>query len=192
MSNNMTQTSMRGVSQMTVGRFTYGVENIITHFPHEGSNLHIGSFCSIARNMTIFLGGDHRTDWISTFPFGHIYQNELSGLGIDGHPASKGSVVIGNDVWAGMTVTIMSGICIGDGAIIAANTHVVKDVPAYSIVGGNPSKVIKQRFSDEIIDMLLQLKWWDLPLDVINQIVPKLCSQPDKDFLKQLISTYNP
>ena len=137
-----------------------------------------------------FLGGNHRTDWITTFPFGHIYQDELGGTDILGHPATKGDVVIGNDVWIGSGVSIMSGINVGNGAVISANACVTKDVAPYNIVAGNPAKSVKQRFDDEIVDILLRLKWWDLPLDDIKNITRILSSKPDKSILVELISTY--
>lgn len=84
------------------------------------------------------MGGNHRTDWLTTYPFGHIHKDIFTNFSGVGHPATKGSVVIGNDVWIGTNVTIMSGVSIGDGAVIANNSHVVKDVLPYSIVGGNP------------------------------------------------------
>lgn len=156
----------------------------------EGAALRIGSFCSIASSITIFLGGNHRTDWITTFPFGHIFQDELGGENIIGHPSSNGDVVIGNDVWVGSGVTIMSRVSIGDGAVLSANAHVVKDVMPYEIVGGNPAKTLKQRFQSDIIDLLLKLKWWDLPLEDIRGISHHLCFQPARDLLVHLITKY--
>ena len=107
-----------------------------------------------------------------------------------GHPSTKGDVVIGNDVWIGSGATIMSGIHIGDGAVVSANACVVKDVPPYHIVGGNPSKSLKQRFEDDIVEILLRLNWWDLPLEDIKLINKILSSKPDKAILIELISTY--
>jgi acetyltransferase-like isoleucine patch superfamily enzyme len=179
-----------GRSPISIGRFTYGTENLKIEQWNEGAALSIGAFCSIAPNITIFLGGNHRTDWITTFPFGHIYQDALGGTNIIGHPATKGDIVIGNDVWIGAGVTIMSGLTIGDGAVLSANSCVVKDVPPYHIVGGNPAKLIKQRFNIDIIDILLQLKWWDLPLDNIKNITQILSSKPDRGELLELLKTY--
>jgi acetyltransferase-like isoleucine patch superfamily enzyme len=191
MNNDVTRTGVMGESQISVGRFTYGFENISIRQWNEGAALKIGSFCSLANNINIFLGGNHRTDWITTFPFGHIFQDELGGEDILGHPSTKGDVIIGNDVWIGSGVTIMSGIKIGDGAVISANACVVKDVLPYHIVGGNPAKLIKQRFDNEIIDSLLVLKWWDLPVSNIKNISKKLCSKPDNELLLELISFYS-
>jgi len=179
-----------GKSLITVGRFTYDMENISVVEYGEGASLKIGSFCSIASSVTIFLGGNHRLDWITTFPFGHVFQEELGGEDIKGHPATNGDVIIGNDVWIGRGATIMSGVTIGDGAVIAANAHVVKNVMAYEIVGGNPAKVIRNRFSNEIKALLLKLAWWDLPLDVIKTISKDLSVAPDIDGLKKLLAVH--
>ena len=131
-----------------------------TSVADEKSNLVIGSFCSIATNVRIFLGGNHKSQRPSTW----IYVE-------DDIPAieSNGDVVIGNDVWIGFGATIMSGVTIGDGAIIAANALVAKDVPPYAIVGGNPAKVIKYRFTEEQIGRLMKIQWWDWEESLITQ-----------------------
>ena len=178
------------MSPISIGRFTYGFENISIRQWNEGAALNIGAFCSISSNTTIFLGGNHRTDWITTFPFGHIFQSELGGENIKGHPTTNGDVKIGDDVWIGAGVTIMSGLTIGSGAVLSANAHVIKDVLPYEIVGGNPAKTLKKRFEDETIDLLLELKWWNLPLEVIKEITQDLCSQPTKELLVMLIDKY--
>ena len=154
----------------------------------EGSELKIGSFCSIAEDIKVFLGGNHRSDWITTFPFGHIHQDIFNNFNGSGHPKSNGDVVIGNDVWIGNNVTIMSGVEIGDGAIIANNSHVVKKVNPYEIVGGNPAKLIKKRFSDDEISMLLKIKWWNLDDDIINEISPIICSDNISLFFEYCIN----
>lgn len=156
-------------------RYTYGLKNIRVRDWGEGADVKVGSFCSIADNVTIFIGGNHRTDWVTTYPFGHIHKDVFDHHG-KGHPATKGDVVIGNDVWIGSGSTILSGIKIGDGAVIAANSVVVKDIPAYAIAGGNPAKVLKMRFSRKQIDKLLQNPWWELPDSRINDLIPLLCS----------------
>ncbi|MBW4474846.1 MAG: CatB-related O-acetyltransferase [Stenomitos rutilans HA7619-LM2] len=179
-----------GHSEISIGRFSYGWENVSIMQFGEGASLIVGSFCSIASGVTIFLGGNHRTDWITTFPFGHIFVEQLGGTDIKGHPATKGDVVIGNDVWLGHNSTVMSGISIGDGAVIAANSHVVKDVSAYSIVGGNPAKEIKVRFDPEICRLLLELRWWDLPLEIIKSITLELSQRPDIDLLQSLLKRF--
>ena len=155
-----------------IGKYTYG-EMPKIHW--KSANLTIGKFCSIASNCHIYLGGNHRTDWITTYPFGHIHKDVFTFDGV-GHPKTNGDVIIGNDVWIADNVTIMSGIVIGDGAVIANNSHIVKNVEPYSIVGGNPAKLIKYRFTKEQINQLLLLKWWDLDDIQINKIVPLLCN----------------
>jgi len=159
-----------------VGEFTYGHEGLRVESYGSKNRVVIGKYCSIARDVKIFLGGNHRTDWISTYPFGHINQDLLGAEMFPGHPSSKGDVVIGNDVWIGAGSTIMSGITIGSGAAIAANSHVVKDVPNYAIVGGNPAKVIGDRFPKDIIATLMEIKWWDQPVSNVLLIRHLLCS----------------
>jgi len=188
--NSLTKIGTVGESPLRVGPFTYGFENITVRYTNEKSSLSIGSFCSLGPEVTIFLGGEHRIDWITTFPFGHIFKDELDGIGIEGHPWSKGDVNIGNDVWIGRGVTIMSGVTIGSGAVLAAYANITKDVAPYEIVGGNPAKIIKKRFDDEIIALLLKLRWWDFPLELINLINKKLCSTPDVIFLKLLLEQF--
>ncbi|MFM9913333.1 MAG: CatB-related O-acetyltransferase [Methylophilaceae bacterium] len=192
MSHTQEQQGAVGNSKITIGRFSYGYEKISIMQWGEGASLKIGSFCSIASSVTIFLGGNHRLDWITTFPFGHIFENELGGVGIQGHPATNGDVSIGDDVWIGHGSTILSGVTIGCGAVIAANSNIVKDVIPYEVVGGNPAKHIKNRFSNEIRGLLLELKWWDLPLDCIREITHELSMEPSVELLKNLIQRFRP
>ena len=140
----------------SIGRFTYG-EPLVLEWG-EGATLSIGSFCSIAPDVTILLGGNHRGDWVTTFPFNILFDDFKY---ISGHPATKGNVIMGNDIWIGSGTLILSGISIGDGAIIAARSVVTKDVEPYAVVGGNPARKIKARFSDETIEKLLAIKWWE-------------------------------
>jgi len=149
-------------------------KNIKYHFDFTGDKLSIGKFCMIASGVTFIMNGaNHLTDSISTYPFaifGNGWENAMEGKS---YP-TKGDTKIGNDVWIGYNATIMAGVTIGDGAIIATNSTVVKDVEPYSIVGGNPAKEIKKRFSDEEIAKLLALKWWDKDLEWISENVSKL------------------
>lgn len=166
-----------------VGIFTYGFDNIKLYKWDNKTKLKIGKFCSIAENCKIYLGGNHRTDWYTTYPFGHIYNHVFDYKGT-GHPASKGDVVIGNDVWIAANVTIMSGVTIGNGAVIANDSHVVKDVQSYAIYGGNPCKFIRYRFPQEVSDFLNATKWWDLEERKIEKLIPVLCSRCEYEDLK--------
>lgn len=167
---------------MSFGKYTYGNPNI--YYQNPQANLTIGNFCSIAANVNIYLGGNHRTDWVTTYPFGHIHQNKFNDFNGDGHPSTKGNVIIGNDVWIGSDVTIMSGVTIGDGVVIANNSHVVKNVEPYTIVGGNPAKLIKYRFTPEQISKLLEIKWWNWDDEKINKYTPLLCNNNIDEFIK--------
>ena len=166
-----------------VGDYTYyddfeNVENfeknVKYHFDFTGDKLIIGKFCMIASDVKFIMNGaNHLTDSISTYPFaifGNGWENAMEGKT---YP-QKGNINIGNDVWIGYNATIMAGVTIGDGAIIATNATVVKDVEPYSIVGGNPAKEIKKRFSDEKIAQLLKLKWWNWDIEKITKNVQHL------------------
>lgn len=157
-----------------IGEYTYGKPRIMTW--GEESRLKIGRFCSIAEGVTIFLSGNHRTDWVTTYPFPVFGEDWPEATGIKGHPASKGDVVIGNDVWIAYGATILSGVTIGDGAAIAARAVVTKDVAPYAIVAGNPAVEIKKRFDPDTIDLLLEVKWWDWPVEKIKANMHILCS----------------
>ena len=168
-----------------VGDFTYyddfnTVENfernVRYHFDFVGDKLTIGKFCMIASDVTFIMNGaNHLTDAVSTYPFaifGHGWEQVMEGR----HYPQKGDTHIGNDVWIGYKATIMAGVTIGDGAIIAANSTVTKDVAPYAIVGGNPAAEIRRRFSDDKIRKLLEMKWWDWPVEKITKHVKLLTS----------------
>ena len=167
---------------MSFGKYTYGSPTI--NWQNENAKLVVGNFCSIAGNVNISLGGNHRTDWVTTYPFGHINQHIFNNFNGNGHPSTKGDVIIGNDVWIGSNVTIMSGVNIGDGVVIANNSHVVKDVEPYSLIGGNPAKLIKYRFTPEQISKLLEIKWWNWDDEKINKYTPLLCNNNIDEFIK--------
>ena len=168
---------------MSYGKYTYGKPNIL--WENKKAKLVVGKFCSIAGNVKIYLGGNHRTDWVTTYPFGTVYKDKFNLFNVDehGHPATKGNVIIGNDVWIGDNVTIMSGVTIGDGVVIANNSHVVKNIEPYSIIGGNPAKLIKYRFTLEQIEKLLQIKWWNWDDNKINKFTPLLCNENIDNFI---------
>jgi len=165
-----------------IGDYTYGHPNVF-HWG-ENSNLIIGRFCSIANQVTIFLGGNHRVDWVSTYPFNSLNDNFPTAISIIGHPSTNGDVVIGNDVWIGYGATIMSGVKVGDGAVIGACSVVTKDINPYEIVAGNPAKVIKMRFENDSILQLLKIAWWNWSIEKINSEVLFLCNNID-DFIKR-------
>lgn len=166
-----------------VGDFTYYDDledvnnfkkNVKYHFEFTGDKLIIGKFCMIASGVSFIMNGaNHITDAISAYPFsifGSGWEHAMEGRE---YPV-KGDTIIGNDVWIGHNATIMAGVKIGDGAIIATNATVVKNVEPYTIVGGNPAKVIRKRFSNEKIEQLLDLKWWDWNLEKITRNVHAL------------------
>jgi acetyltransferase-like isoleucine patch superfamily enzyme len=168
---------------MSYGIYTYGRPTIL--WENTNAKLVIGNFCSIASGVTVYLGGNHRTDWVTTYPFGHVNQHIFNNFNGIGHPSSKGDVIIGNDVWISDNVTIMSGVNIGDGAIIANNSHVVNDVEPYSLVGGNPAKLIKYRFTPQQIENLLKIKWWYWDNNKINKFTPLLCNSNIDEFIQE-------
>lgn len=160
--------------QYHIGDYTYGNPKVL--FDSSGAHLKIGKFCSISVGVEIFLGGNHRIDWISTYPFNSLPKYFPEGNKIKGHPATNGDVIIGNDVWIGKNATIMSGVTIGDGAVIAANAVVVKDIGDYEVWGGNPARLIKKRFDEPTIQKLKAARWWDWQIDKIKNNIDKLCS----------------
>lgn len=157
--------------QITVGAFTYGNPKIL--FLDSGKKVTIKKFCSIADNVQIFAGGNHRYDWCTTYPFERLIKEFVP---LEHFNGSNGDVVIGNDVWIGSDVKIMSGVTVGDGAVIAANAVVTKDVEPYTLVGGVPAKKIKDRFSHDIIEKMLEIKWWDWADELIYKAIPLLQS----------------
>ncbi len=149
-------------------------KNVKYHFDFTGDQLIIGKFCMIASDAKFIMNGaNHLSNAISTYPFsifGNGWENAMEGKA---YP-NKGNIEIGNDVWIGYNATIMAGVKIGDGAIIATNATVVSDVKPYTIVGGNPAKEIKKRFSPEIIERLLKLQWWNWDIEKITKNVQNL------------------
>lgn len=137
----------------------------------EGSVLKIGNYVSIADGVKVFLGGEHRMDWVTTFPFNVLWD---AGKMIKGHPKSKGDVVIGSDVWLGTEAMVMSGVSIGCGAVVGARSLVTKDVPPYAVVAGNPAQVVKYRFDQGTIDELMEIQWWNWDEQRIAKAIPAL------------------
>lgn len=166
---------------ITRSNIIVGAEDFERHVTHHyeflGDKLIIGRFCAIAKGIEFVMNGaNHRMKSVSTYPF------NIMGGGWEKFTPSpddlpfKGDTVVGNDVWIGQNVTVMPGVHIGDGAIIAANSVVAKDVPPYCIAGGNPCRIIRKRFDEELIDYLLKLKWWNWDADKIFRNMQALCS----------------
>lgn len=161
-----------------VGDYTYyddpdGPENfeknVLYHFPFIGDKLKIGKFCAIAKGVKFIMNGaNHKMSGFTTYPFYIFGQGWEKSLPTAGELPYKGDTVIGNDVWLGYESTIMAGVTIGHGAIIASKSVVTNDVPAYSIVGGNPAKFLKYRFEQDVIDKLLEIAWWNWDAEKIT------------------------
>lgn len=142
--------------------------NVLYHYPINKDKLIIGKFCSIACGAKfLFNSANHTMGSLSTYPFPIFYEEWEHGIWVDKAWDNKGNIVIGNDVWIGYEAVILAGVTIGDGAIIGARAVVTKDVPPYTIVGGVPAKPIRKRFSDDTINELLSMRWWDLPPEKI-------------------------
>lgn len=151
-------------------------KNVLYHYDFTGDKLIIGKFCAIATETKFIMNGaNHKIKSFTTYPFGIFGKGWEAGIPQMGDLPYKGDTVVGNDVWIGYDSIILPGVKVGDGAIIAAKSVVTKDVPPYTIVGGNPSTQIRKRFSEEIIDVLLELKWWDWDVEKITANIPVLC-----------------
>ncbi len=169
-----------------VGDFTYIADSefeshVTHHYDFNNDKLIIGKFCQIASGVEFIMNGaNHQMNSVSTFPF-----YTLEGWNMDPPLPSdlplKGDTVIGNDVWIGQNAVILPGTHIGDGAIIGANSVVGSSIAPYTIVIGNPAKVLRKRFDDELIDLMLKFKWWDKSIDEIDSLIPILtCSDLEK------------
>jgi virginiamycin A acetyltransferase len=180
---------------ITVGDYTYYDDfenvshfekNVKYHFEFTGDQLIIGKFCMIASGVSFIMNGaNHLTDAISAYPFAIFGKDWQQAMHEKSYP-NKGNTQIGNDVWIGHNATIMAGVTIGDGAIIATNATVTKDVAPYSIVGGNPAVLIKKRFAEDVIEFLLETAWWHWPIEKITQNVSLLTSN-DFEKLKTIL-----
>lgn len=166
--------ALHTTAKVKVGEYTYGLPTVM-HWGEKAS-LKVGKYCSFAPNVVISLGGNHRIDWVTTYPFSSLQETWPEAAMIEGSPATKGDVVIGNDVWVGYGATILSGVTIGDGAVVAACSVVTKDVAPYAIVAGNPARQIKKRFDDATIERLLRTQWWNWPDDKVRKNIKLLCS----------------
>ena len=169
-----------------IGDFTYYDDpenseeferNVLYHFPFIGDKLIIGKFCAIAKGVQFIMNGaNHKISGFSTFPF-YIFKNGWENATPQTSELPyKGDTIIGNDVWIGYKALIMPGVKIGNGVIISSHSVVTSDVPAYAIVGGNPAKVIKKRFTDETVTILEEIAWWDWPIEKITKNLTKIIS----------------
>jgi acetyltransferase-like isoleucine patch superfamily enzyme len=183
--HNLTRLHLKRLAErwgFAIGDHSYGRPKV--RFPESGAKLSIGSYCSIADGVEILLGGNHRTDFVTTYPFGAMTGVWPEAAGLGGLHASKGDVSIGNDVWLGSQCMILSGVSIGHGAVVAARAVVTKNVPPYTIVGGNPARVIRLRFDQPTMDRLLASRWWDLPRERIAALIPLLQGAEVEAFLR--------
>ena len=162
-----------------IGRFTYGRPLVMWG---NAAHLKVGSFCSIGDGVDILLGGNHRLDWVSTYPFPARSGFEDVASRSD-FSTTKGDVVIGNDVWIGQNVIILSGVTIGDGAVIGAGSLLAKSIPPYAIAAGNPARVIRSRFPEEQVASLLAIAWWNWPLDRIQKALPLIMNDDIGTFI---------
>jgi acetyltransferase-like isoleucine patch superfamily enzyme len=166
---------------VTVGRHTYGTPNV--YYWDDKTKMRIGKYCSIAENVVVLLGGEHRLDWITTFPFNAFHKDWPAAKFIEGHPASKGDIEIGNDVWIGHGAIILSGVHIGNGAVIGAGTVVTKNVDDYAIISGNPGRFVRFRFDEKTRAHLLDMAWWHWSEEKINANLKDLSCPPTESQL---------
>ena len=183
---------------ISVGEYTYydsedhpelfEQTNVLFNYPFFGDKLIIGKFCQIAHGTQFIMGAaNHRLGSATTYPFnvmGGVWR-EISTPHIEELP-HKGDTVIGNDVWLGRNCTILPGVKIGNGAIVAACSVVTKDVAPYTVVGGNPARFLKKRFDDGTAALLEELRWWDLPPEELTEIIPVLCDTDMKRAAEKL------
>ena len=162
-----------------VGDFTYIADSdfeshVTHHYEWNGDKLIIGKFCQIAAGVEFIMNGaNHQMNAVSTFPFYTLEGWDMDPPVLSDLPL-KGDTVIGNDVWIGQNAVILPGVRIGDGSIIGANSVVGNDVEPYTIVAGNPAKILRKRFDEELIDLLLKFRWWDKSVEEINDLIPIL------------------
>jgi len=168
------------IDGVEIGDYSYGrplIQKVTNKY-----KLKIGKFCSIADNVRILVDLNHRIDWISTYPFGGVIKD----IPINPeHSIGKGNMEIGNDVWICTSVTILPGVNIGNGAVIAAGAVVTKNVLPYEIVGGNPAKHIKFRFNEDQIKSLEKIAWWNWDLKKIKKEIPMLQSGNVDGFIRK-------
>jgi acetyltransferase-like isoleucine patch superfamily enzyme len=164
--------------RVTQGQWTYGIPEVWTYM-YGTEKLHVGAYSSLG--STFLLGGKHAIDRVTTYP--HRIWYHLPGAGEDGFPTPTGDTYVGSDCWMCPGALIMSGVRIGDGAVVGGGAVVTKDVPPFAIVGGNPAKVIRYRFDEAQIEALLDIKWWDWPDDEVRAAIPLIAGDDIDAFI---------
>jgi acetyltransferase-like isoleucine patch superfamily enzyme len=183
--HNLTRLHLKRLSAkygFVIGDHTYGRPKV--RFPESGAKLTIGKYGSIADDVNIMLGGNHRLDFVTTYPFGAMTALWPEAIDRRDFAVSRGDVTIGHDVWLGSGCMILSGVTVGHGAVVAARAVVTRDVPPYAVVGGNPAQVIKTRFDPPTVMRLLATAWWDLPRERIATLIPLLQGADVETFLR--------
>lgn len=178
--------SIESIHLLHAGRGTYFDRNINIFSWSDQFHIYLGNYVSIGRDCNFFLHANHRTDWITTSSqlWGPV-SDEVASMHMEmGHPTCNGDINVGSDVWIGAKSTVMSGVNINHGAVIAACSVVTKDVPPYAIVGGNPAKIIRYRFTSDQIDSLLKIKWWEWDEQKIKDQAMSMWSTNIDGFIK--------
>lgn len=157
-----------------VADHSYGAPKV--RFADAGAGLSIGPYCSFSDGVEIFLGGNHRFDWVTTFPFSGLRGAWPEAPATGDHHATRGPVMIGPDVWFGSGAVVLSGVSIGAGAVIGARAVVTRNVPPFAVVAGNPARVLRHRFDPATVQALLECAWWELPRPDVARLIPLLQS----------------
>jgi acetyltransferase-like isoleucine patch superfamily enzyme len=178
--NQATYNRLKRAGRISVGAHTYGIP-ILKDYVYDETKLIVGKYSALSETSIVMLGGEHAMDRVTTWPHRIVWNME--GAGQDGIPVHTGDTVIGNDVWLTQRTFLRSGVHIGDGAVIAAGAVVTKDVPPYAIVGGNPAKVLRFRFTEQQRADLLDIKWWDWSDEEVRAAVPYLASDDIDAFI---------
>lgn len=172
---------------LELGRLSYYDRNMNIITWSDKFKIKVGNYCSIGRECNMFLDSNHRMDWVTTSTTlrGWVTPEIDSMLKTMGHPTCKGDIIIGNDVWIGAKTTIFGGVKIGDGAVIGSCSVITKDVEPYSVVAGNPAKHIKYRFTEQQIEKLKKIEWWNWDETKINEISLDLWSNDIDGFIEK-------
>lgn len=171
---------LKRTGRVILGEGSAGVPRI-RDYVYDPSRLIVGNYSSLADGAVIMLGGLHGTDRVTTYP--HRLMMGLPGAGEDGIPEIRGDTRIGSDVWIGTESVVMGGVTIGDGAVVATGAVVMRDVPPFAVVAGNPARPVRSRFSEEQCEALLRIRWWDWPRERVIEAVPLLASSDVDGFI---------